>query len=136
MALHFLQPSWTACCSVALDSESRDISLNRLAVNTVEVKEGLLVVDVANKRPIRLVDNAVDVGAAGSDVLETGGFDRAVLDEHGVGEDVEEGICNAVGGDGADGVGARDVVGELDGEERCRGCGTRVGKGRAGEGEG
>jgi hypothetical protein len=126
------------CCllRVALDSKGRNISLDRLIRNAVKVKEGGLVIDVAKESSIRLVDDAVDVGATRSDVLEAGGLDGAVLDKYGVGEDVQEGSGDTDGLHSADRVAAADIVGELDGEPRSWRCGARVGQGRAGEGEG
>ena len=131
---HLPQP---ACCllRVALDSESRNVSLDGLIRNAVKVKEGGLVVDVAKESSIRLVDDAVDVGATGCDVLEAGGLDGAVLDEYGVGEDVQEGSGDTDGLHSTDCIAAADIVGELDGEPRGWRCGARVGQGRAGEGE-
>ena len=65
--LRLLHPPHPACCllRVTLNSKSRNVSLDRLIRNTVKVKESGLVVDVAKERSIRLVDDAVDVGASG-----------------------------------------------------------------------
>jgi hypothetical protein len=120
---------------VTLNSEGRNISLNSL-IRTIKIQESDLIVDVAKEASVRLVDNAVDGGAAGSDVLQASGLDGTVLDEYGVGEHVEEGVCDADRGHGADGVAAADVIGELDGEEGCWRCGAGVGQSGAGEGEG
>ena len=137
-SFRLIHPRHPACCllRVALDSESRNVSLDRLIRNAVKVKESGLVVDVAKESSIRLVDDAVDVGATGCDVLEAGGLDGAVLDEYGVGEDVQEGSGDTDGLHSTDRIAAADIVGELDGEPRSWRCGARVGQGRAGEGDG
>ena len=141
MPLLLSQPVRTACCSllavdsllVALDSESRDISLNDLVRVAIDVEEGLLVVDLADNVTSSVSNDAVDEGALRRDVLDGGSLDNAVLDEHGACKHVGEGVGDAVCGDGADGVGAGEVVGELDGGERCGSCGAGEGKGRAGK---
>lgn len=118
------------------DGEVADVGLLRLSVIAVKVDEGDFVVD-GEDQTVRGLNDAQDIAADGVDVLRARSDDAPVLVlQCSLREESGELVGAAVHNDRANGVAARNVVGEVDSEPLLRSTSSDGGKGEGGAEEG